>query len=468
MNIDFKNILAGVGGVGVLVTVAILGMFSSADYNSDISTDSFSTTNSSEDFISGEFADDSQECGLLYTYDGYNGQKFSLDINDIKHLAFDENDNMYVPETGKIIVFNKDGSYKKTLYFDAGFIWDLVAFENHLYFLQDISDWRGSKVFLEKYEIEPKFKFVKQVDIKGNTYLALNQSGRYVYTSTWLSSTIHKTKIDDLNSIGAIQAKDIYVQDIFFDNTNNLLYVLDENDHSVKVYNTNDSLLYSFGKDGGPGIKLEGAISITVDNTGSNLYVAESTGKIKKFTKDANGNMKYVGFIEIFSESEIKENEIKSVELDQDGNLYVVHSHFELNKANDYVVIKKYTPPCAKITIKKETNQKTNTTFNFNADFYGANTPNFSLKSGSSVSYNSFNLTNSITEISDKAFKLESAKCFDKNGKEYGILSGQTLSIKLETFKDITCTFKNSCKGILSPGQICGESLEPQKDLINP
>lgn len=466
MNLNFKNILAGVGGMYLLFIIVIIGIFSNANYNSDIPTDSSLEIYSNDDYQVLELADNSKACGLLYTYDGYNGKKFSLDTDDLKHLAFDEHDNMYVPETGKIIVFDKNGNFKKILYFDGDFIWDLVAFENRLYFLQNFDIPTGQKVFLEKYEIEPKFKFIKQTDIEADVYMTLNKNARYVYTSTWLADFFKKTKIDDLTSLGIIDNLNINVHDVFFDNTNNLLYVLDGKDNSVKVYDKNDQFLYSFGRDGGSGISLEGTISIVVDSSGNNLYVAESSGKVKKFTKDSNGQMKYAGVIEVFKENEKNENEIKSVELDSQGNLYIIHSHFTISGTDDYVVIKKYSPPCAKITIKKEIEQKTNTLFDFTTDFYQTNTPAFTLKANTETSYNTFKLANSITEILPKGFRLVEVRCFDATGQEYGKLSGQTLNFELDTFKNLTCTFKNICdsRDFLA----CGENLEPQKSLISP
>ena len=339
MNIDFKNILAGVGGVGVLVTVAILGMFSSASDNLFYKPDLISVgQNEVLDFC----PSDSYEFAYEYPFPrpiGTYGSKSAIVIGPKGKII-----NLIVGNRD-IHAFNKDtggdfsmfiDSYPVQKYFEQSFYIPGIYIDesnNRLY-----ASGQGNLSFVYIYKYDPsqnnftgdkigEWSFLSDGGAKsigghsGDVYILPVSAANNKFSLKVFSNNLTKTLKKEVSM--PYRNSDFF-EDMAVDNAGNAYILMNARNVAIKdsvnqiIGYENQSIILRYDKDLNLLTKLESITPFRFDPTDPFAQIK------RKVEKDQNGN-----FVP-FTKAEIEDFPFFSrIEFGKDGKFVVLMKNKE-------------------------------------------------------------------------------------------------------------------------------------------
>ncbi len=477
MNINFKNILAGVGGMCVLMIVVIVGMFSSANdlgLENTLNDSTFVDTNSNEFNVSTESDLDSiavsrdiNECISKTEYVEEDGFAFG----SITAITYDKlSKNFYVGDVNnkKIRRFNADGAeiYGNFPGEDHVFdnLIDSIVFDRigNMYVSENIGNNRSDlnrsgtawKFFVDGSKKEEKVNLDKIVvpaliaTGPNSTLDTIFISNLYMSNSKGISilnqvNNLPDSPSDNSDNWNNSEKNFNGISGFATDAKGNLL-VLDQTLGQVKFFEIVNGVKKSskvFIDKTGPN-----ATNLKVDSAG-NVYFASGNPatKIKKYGPDG----KFILDIPLN-----KSGSVSDMTIDSDGSIYILFS------SGSKIV--KYSPKwlCGKITIKKDTVPNSDTIFTFNKNFDKMSKSNsFYIKKNKTSTFTLSDsgaaLSNSITfkmlengkyivsEKSNSVYK-RTLKCTDPSQNTTLFPGNAQANISLDNDEEVICEFTNT------------------------
>lgn len=429
--IDFKNILAGIGlGFLVLFLIAIvtMKMIPDNDLTALLMGDKPNVSVSSAECDSEEFtfldASDQKDTsgsvdvatdnsGYIYITQFYQKRVYKMD-KDFNPVNFSYTNSPYITgfDGPKSVSINSNG--------DLSIVDDGPGYSDmYLYIYDETGKYKSRTRLINNNFQGNNFDYVVATDRFGNSYVA---------NSTY--NLIEKINANGTNEFtwkgtGSKQGEFNYPNDLAVDKEKNLLYVLDDGNKRIQIFDLSNLSAIPIKIFTDVGVTGQGGSSIELDNRG-NLYVFLD-GKMTKYDSDGN---KIGVVLEDHKNTYFPIDFVFGV----DGSIYVV----------DDFGVKRFQKYCGKIIIIKDiAPNNSKIYFNFHTDF--GNKQDFILSDDGQVVFPLINSgVYSISEDFNPSYKTK-ITCIDPTNNTVIDPKTNRAIIKLDIPEVVTCKYVNSC-----------------------